>query len=110
MIMQILLITILVFAILYALTQKKRAFAVSMAMVAVSIVGCILVLFPNLANAAAQVFGVGRGADLILYCFVVISMVSIFNIHLRLRSEHENLTKLARAVAILGAREPTGQD
>ena len=49
----------------------------------------------------ADLVGVGRGADLILYLWVLISLLILFNLHLKLRSQMELITELAREVALL---------
>ena len=41
-----------------------------------------------------------------LYCFVLISLFAIFNIHLRLRASAGTTTELARALAIMSATAP----
>jgi hypothetical protein len=70
-------------------------------------IGGVLVLFPNWTNAVANLVGVGRGADLIFYCFVLITLTAVFNLHLRLRASMEQTTDLARAVALISARSPS---
>jgi len=67
------------------------------------LVGVVFVISPDLSNDVAHFVGVGRGADLILYCFVLITFVAIFNLHLRLRASQEMATALARAFAIATA-------
>lgn len=106
MIIQTLLLASLGLIFIYAVMQKKRSAVVSVAIATLSVLGGILVVAPELANSSARFIGVGRGADLILYCFVVISIAAIFNIHLRLRKDHEVLTALAREFALQGAKEP----
>jgi hypothetical protein len=47
--------------------------------------------------------GIGRGVDLILYTWVVISLIMLLNLHLKLRSQLELITLLARKIAIADA-------
>ena len=49
--------------------------------------------------------GIGRGSDLILYTWVVISLLIMLNLHLKLRLQLDMITRLARAVAIDRAKE-----
>jgi small membrane protein len=77
-----------------------------MAMMVLSFIGCYFVLFPESANSLARVVGVGRGADLVLYCFMLGAFIAIFNVHLRLRSQSETMTELARQLAIAGSLQP----
>lgn len=90
----------------YALTQWHRVPSVSGAMMAAGLIGQILVLFPDTTTAIANILGVGRGADLIFYIFIVITIAAIFNVHLRIRSNNEALTQIARSIAIETARRP----
>ena len=63
--------------------------------------GLYFVWFPAHATLLAEAVGVGRGVDLIIYVWVVISLLIVFNLHLKLRSQMELITGLAREIAIL---------
>ena len=63
--------------------------------------GLYFVWFPTHATFLAEAVGVGRGVDLIIYVWVVISLLVVFNLHLKLRSQMELITGLAREIAIL---------
>lgn len=106
MIIQIVLIAALIGFSLYALSQRRRAAPLANAMMAISLLGILLVLFPALTSDVAHAVGVGRGTDLVLYCFILITIMAIGNIHLRLRAASEQTTELARAVALLSAQPP----
>ena len=103
MIIKAILIVALLLIQIYALSQVRRAVLIAASMSFVTLVGAVFVLAPDLANMVANEVGVGRGADLILYCFVVATLAAVFNIHLRLRAEHETTTVLAREIAIMSA-------
>ena len=64
------------------------------------------VVFPNLANDVARIFGVGRGADLLLYGVVVCFVGYV----IATRAHHSRvdlqLTELARAQALAAAEKP----
>ncbi len=104
--MQFILLAGLVGIFFYALTQRGRSHWLANAMMAVAALGAVFVLLPEVTNNVARTLGVGRGADLVLYCFVLITFVSIFNIHLRLRSSAEITTVITRALAIASAQKP----
>ena len=62
-----------------------------------------------------QVFGIGRGVDLILYLWLVISLIVVLNLHLKLRAQMEIITVIAREIAIANVRSasssnPSGAD
>jgi hypothetical protein len=103
MIFQILLTGGLSAAALYALLHKKQAPWVSVFTTLAVLVGVAMVWFPALANDIAIRFGIGRGADLLLYCWIVISFSILLNLHLKVRREQEAMTILARKFAILEA-------
>jgi hypothetical protein len=105
-IIQALLIGALLGLFVYAVSQRRRSAFLAVIMMAGSVLGSVLVLFPELTNRTAHAVGVGRGADLVLYCFVLVTLVAIFNIHLRLRSYSETTTELARSLALISAGRP----
>jgi hypothetical protein len=108
MIIQIALLTTLVLIAVYAFGQRKRSGLVSYAILAATLVGAMLVLFPNMSTNIANTVGVGRGADLVTYLFLMIFFAAIFNIHLRLRSNAELLTRLAREISLQSTQAPNG--
>jgi hypothetical protein len=75
-------------------------------MITLTACGFTAVIFPNLTQEIADIVGVGRGADLIFYLFILMSMIAIFNLHLRLRATMDSITDLTRELAILSARQP----
>jgi small membrane protein len=107
MIIKGLLISGLLGIMLYAALQYHRSRLLAQLMVTTSVTGVALVMFPETTNRIAQTVGVGRGADLVLYCFVIFTLMAIFNIHLRMRASVEESTELARAIALMSAKQPT---
>ena len=65
-----------------------------------SIVGVYFVWQPNHATIIAKTVGVGRGADLLLYCWIVISLLLIVLLNRKLRKHMELITKLSRHIAL----------
>ncbi len=77
--------------------------------------GIILALQPGLSTDVANAVGIGRGADLLIYVFVLFSLFHIVHIGSRLRRMERQITHLARAAALersspggLGERPPGG--
>jgi hypothetical protein len=62
--------------------------------------GIILALQPDRATDVANVVGIGRGTDLLLYVFVLFSLFHIVHIGSRLRRMERQITQLARAEAL----------
>ena len=87
--------------IAYAWTEYRRSPAIGLSVVLSACGGLYFVWFPAHATILAEAVGIGRGVDLIIYIWVVISLLIVFNLHLKLRSQMELITGLAREIAIL---------
>lgn len=62
--------------------------------------GAVVVLRPETANLFANLVGVGRGTDAVLYVAVIVLFYLLFRIFLRLDKLDRDLTKLVRRVAL----------
>jgi hypothetical protein len=60
----------------------------------------VTALWPNSTVIAARALGIGRGADLLLYCSVLAMLVGFFYIYTRFRRLDRALTLLVRRLAI----------
>ena len=68
------------------------------------IAGLLAVLFPEYTNTLAGLVGVGRGADLLLYAFVVLGLFyAVYQYRRQLWQEKVN-TDLARALTLTQAK------
>lgn len=63
----------------------------------------IAIYRPELTIWFAEILGVGRGADLVLYVLAVSFLLSIFFIYNKFRKMESNITELVRHLAL---REP----
>jgi small membrane protein len=61
----------------------------------------VAVLFPDLTNRLANIVGVGRGADLLLYILSLAFIVYVVNSYLYQQQEKDALYRLARKVALM---------
>jgi hypothetical protein len=61
------------------------------------------VMFPDLLTSLAQLVGVGRGADLLLYVLVVTFMLVSVVLFRRLNELERRYTQLARTIAVRDA-------
>ena len=107
MIIQILLIVGLLICLLYAFLQRAKSRIISLAIGLVSIAGIYFVAIPEHATGLAHLVGVGRGVDLIIYCWLVITLAILINLQFRILSLQEMITVLAREVALLAAQRAT---
>jgi len=103
MIAQVVLSLLLGTVLVYAWAEYKRSPIVAGLSFAVSLLGFYFVWIPSHATRVAELFGIGRGADLVLYLWVCISLIVLLNLHLKLRTQHELLTALARSIALANA-------
>jgi hypothetical protein len=97
---QILLSLALVGCAWYGYAQRSNARFVSGGIALVSAMGLYFVWLPEQATTVARYVGVGRGADLVLYVWVVLSMAIGLNLHLKLNAQLRVITDLARHVAL----------
>jgi hypothetical protein len=94
-------ITFLFYAFrLRTVLRDRLIFAVIVAL------GILLALYPDLSTRAANAIGIGRGADLLLYVFLLFSL--FHNVHpaARLRTIDAQITRLVRDTAIAAAIRP----
>ena len=103
MIAQFFLSLLLAAILLYAWTEYRRSPAVALLSVCVATAGLYFVWFPAHSTWLAELVGIGRGVDLILYTWVCISLIVLLNLHLKLRTQMELITVLARKAAIAEA-------
>ncbi|HME26122.1 MAG TPA: DUF2304 domain-containing protein [Acetobacteraceae bacterium] len=104
MIMKILLSLGLGFVLFLYLANNRRRSPITLIALLGSGSGLVFVWNPELANRIAEMLGVGRGADLIFYCWVMISIALFLTIHFKLRQMNESLTEFVRETAISEAR------
>jgi hypothetical protein len=102
------LILALAFFAFYGWRQRRVSPAIGFAMPLVSLLGIALVLRPQWAQLAAHMLGIGRGADLVLYLWTVVSLLLLANLHFRMRAQSATMTTLTRELAILEARQRQG--
>jgi hypothetical protein len=107
MIIQIVLVGALLVCTAYGLLHNGRSRLVRWTLVLASLLGIYFVLQPEITSRIAARLGVGRGADLVLYCWVVISLALFARLQFALLKAHEQITELARQLAVATAREPT---
>jgi hypothetical protein len=99
------LILVLAFFAFYGWRQRGVSPAIGFAMPVISLLGVALVLWPDWAQRAAHLLGIGRGADLVLYLWTVVSLLLLANLHFRMRAQSAVITTLTRELALLDARQ-----
>ena len=107
MIAQFVLSMLLCIVLVYAWVEHQRSPIVALLSSGTALAGVYFIWFPTHTTWVAELVGIGRGADLILYMWVCISLVILLNLHLKLRAQHELITALARTIALTSASWPS---
>lgn len=66
--------------------------------------GIVLVISPELSTRLANQIGIGRGTDLILYLFIVITLFRFVGISADMRNTDRQITQLVREEALSNAQ------
>lgn len=85
----------------YRSLLRDRLLALSLFALAV-----LAIVAPDLTTRVANLVGVGRGADLLIYTLFVATVFSFVLVYTRLAKVEGANTRLVRALAILTARRP----
>ena len=104
MIAQTVLSMLLIGVVVYAASERRRSPVVALLSIIAATAGLYFTWTPDHATQAAVWAGVGRGVDLVLYIWVCISLIVLLNLHLKLRSQMELITVMARTIALAEAR------
>lgn len=107
MIIQVILILSLLLCLIYAFLQRGKSRLVSLAITLVAVAAITFVLAPELTSRIAHWVGVGRGADLIFYCWLVISFIVSVGLQFKILGLQRLITDLAREMAL---RAPKKKD
>jgi len=113
---QIILIAAILLFVLYAF-QMRTLLRDRLIYLALVSAGLIFILFPELSTRVANLVGIGRGADLVLYTFIVVALFNHVSLISRMRGLERQLTQLVRTIAVDEPRSvpeqpaatPTGQ-
>lgn len=64
-----------------------------------------VILRPNITRTIAKAIGIGRGADLVMYCGLLAAAIGFFILYLRFRQLETSIAKLVRHMAIQEAKQ-----
>ena len=100
---QLLLIVIMsVLTVVYILFYKSKTLN-RIIFIVTFLTGMLFVLVPNLTNSIAHFFGVGRGADLLLYSMVILFYAAFIYLYSKIRRIEIVQTEIIRGNAIRNA-------
>ena len=94
------IILILILIIFFTVTRSKVLFLERVFTIIVILGGVVFLLYPNLTTRIANLVGIGRGADLIFYVFIIYGVFWFSVLSTRFRYVDRKLTKIVRAIAI----------
>lgn len=104
---QLLLILGVVLIALFSIRflRGERSLAIKRILALLAALAAVLaILFPNTLTAIANFFGIGRGADLLLYVSILGGMLFVVAMVRSKARSDARVTRLARAVALMEAR------
>lgn len=103
MLIQVILIATTLGVLLLLLQRRATARTKAwkkLIMVALAAAAVTSILYPQLTTKVANLVGVGRGADLVLYLLVAVFLYVTVGFYLRFRDLERQLTVIARRLAI----------
>lgn len=105
MTIQLLLGAGLALCVIYAYSQRRKSRLVSNLIALTGVAGMYFVLLPEHSTYIAKLVGVGRGADLVIYCWIVISLALSLNLQFKILRLQAAITELTRELALRAPRQ-----
>jgi len=99
---QVLLILALVFFSVYVFHLRTVVLERSIYFI-LAFGGTVFILYPAWSTRLANYIGIGRGADLILYTFIIFSLFHYVHIASRFKQLEHQMTAVVRSLAITEA-------
>jgi len=100
MIISVLLVLTLTCVSVYAYRALVRSAIAGLVLLFFSFTAIFFVFFPEQTYVVANLLGVGRGTDLLLYVCFMIGIILMLLIHVKFQQQSILITNLARAIAI----------
>lgn len=96
--------SIFVFAAAVLVWQKNRANLLSGRgttwWLLIWVAALIMVWYPNSAQVVADIFGIGRGVDLVIYSALAFLLLTIFRLSIKIETLQRDITKVVRRDAL----------
>jgi hypothetical protein len=102
---KIILLIPLVLLIINFLPRLGNRTFYRLSLIGISALGILFVVFPSLTDRIAHVVGVGRGADLITYLFIVFFFLVGILLYSKIRKIEADQTELVRKISIQNAEK-----
>jgi len=101
----ILLVPLIGLIALFMLRLRNKTFY-RLFLIVIAIIGVVFVLNPELTTKLANLVGVGRGTDLILYLCVIAFFLAFMVLYAKVRNLEAAQTELVRQLALANAKQP----
>lgn len=108
LVIQIILVAVfVVFAVVLILPGRgpRRLALRRLALLGALLAAILAIVFPGVVNDIANLVGVGRGTDLLLYALVVVFIGTTIANGAQNRQMHREITRLARSIALRDAED-----
>jgi len=107
---QVILALLLLFILVLYFSRLRSSVLDRLVVVVFSILGISMIIAPDWTNWAANLVGVGRGADLLIYLAIVGFGFVILLFYSKIKALDASITDLARSVAIERAVGSSGSE
>lgn len=104
---QLIIVGILLGVVVYLMRSEPSASHLAvrrLTVIVVILIGVVVVLWPGLLTATANLLGIGRGTDLLLYASIIAGIIYVVSDYKKTVLVSRTTTELARAVALAEAR------
>jgi hypothetical protein len=91
---------------LAAAVRRRLTTPAAAAWIALWLTAAVAIARPGITIVVANFLGIGRGADLVMYCAILAGIAGFFAVFLRLRRLDHELTLVVRQLALLEVRRP----
>ena len=94
------LITILILLLIFLVNRSRAILFERLLIILITLGGGYFVIFPESASRIANFLGIGRGADLIFYLFIIFSLFWFASTSANFHVVDQKLTEIIRANAL----------
>jgi hypothetical protein len=98
------ILVVAMFVFFLGKTSSRRSALKKILMTAVMAMAVVFITNPSLADEAAHLLGIGRGADLLFYTTTLVLLFSLLDNSIRKKEEKKLQSKLIRKIALLDKR------
>lgn len=100
---QLVLLALVLFALVKVIRRARRRGTGTFDLafwIVLWLAAAFMALFPDSTSVLAELLGIRRGADLVVYLALVVAFYLIFRVHLALEGIEQSITEMVRALAL----------